>query len=370
MKKSIILLLIIYILFMFSFSFSDPLENVQESVSGTSDVKDNLADLTNKEKETLEELFIILQETKEMEEIEKNLGVEIIDLKTEIIDMETLIDVQTQKYNNNLNIMERVLKSYQRNGANTYLELILSSDNLEILLRRLNSIRDISRSTSTLLEDLEDTKVELLKDKEKLDRTLVLIEIRQDELKLALEKKADLKYELEIKLASLQEDKEKYEANLNKLEYSWAYIKPLFSETINMLVKLIEKGAFPKDIIDITYSLNGATAILKEDVFSQILSTQDFPTKVDIEFYEGRMKLSMPEISIYMSGTLDILDNQTLIFNMDQGQYLDMKLEKYAMEELFSLGYLEFNFKAILGKNSIKSIKLVDDNLKIYITRF
>lgn len=367
MKKYISLLLIVTILFIFSFSFSDHLYNVQESVSGVSDVKDNLVHLTNKEKEILEELFIIVQETKEMEKVEKTLELEIDDLKTEIINMKALIDMQTEKYNYNLNIMEKVLKAYQRNGANTYLKLILYSDNLEILLRRLNSIRNIFRSTSILLEDLEQTKIELIGYKEELDETLVLVETRQNELKLALEKKVDLKYELEIKLASLQEDKHKYEAYLNKLVYSWADIKPLFSETINMLVKIIENGELPENIIDITYSLNGATATLKEEVFRYIFSTENFPTKVDIELSEDRLKLSMPELNIYMLGTLEILDNQTLVFKMDQGQYLGMNLEKSAMEELFSLGNLEFNFNAILGKNTIKSIKLNQGNLNIYI---
>jgi hypothetical protein len=74
----------------------------------------------------------------------------------------------------------------------------------------------------------------------------------------------------------------------------------------------------------------------------------------------------MPEIDIYMSGTLEIMDNkQSLRFNMYEGSYMGMKLEKSAMEELFSFGYLEFNFKKMLNKSTIKSIKLNDDGLEL-----
>jgi len=171
-----------------------------------------------------------------------------------------------------------------------------------------------------------------------------------------------LKNNLELKLASLQEDKSKYESYLNNLETTWKEIKPLFSNTISMLVRTIEEGNVPDDTILLSnISLISVTGTISETKFKNILKSLDFPTKVDIELSDGKIELIMPEIEIYMSGTLEIMDNkQSLIFNMEQGSYMGMKLEKSALEELFSFGYLELN-----GRSTIKSIKIKDDSLEL-----
>lgn len=364
MKKIIGFGLVIILILMYSFGFSDPLIIVTDSAAN---VEKNLVDLSNEEKEILEELFLILQEIKEMELIEKNTALEVDELKLGIDKIELLIELESSKYNTNLDIMEEVLKSYQRNGAITYLDLILSSDSLETLLRRINAIRDISRNTSTLLEDIEISKEKLIQDKVKLADTLIMVVTRQREIKLAIEKKLILKDSLETRLASLKEDKAKYEEYLVNLENSWDEITPLFSETINMLVKIVEEGNLPEETVEISFSTSGVKGIIREEVLRDILALQPFPTRVELEFYEDKMELIMPDINIYMSGTLEVLNPQALVFVMTEGKYLGMKLEDSAMEELFDKGYLELNFKQLLNKSTIKSIKMNENNLELYI---
>lgn len=367
MRKFLYAVIAILIIFSFTLSFSEP-STSEEGITGVSNAKENLDDLTLEEKNILEELFIIVQEVKEMEEVEKNTSLEIIDLKTEIVDMEGLIEEQTSKYNDNLYIMEQILKSHQKNGATTYLDLILSSDSLETLIRRINMLRDISRSTTVLLDELEDAKEKLINDKNQLQATLSLVETRQRDLQLALEKKVALKENLEARLNSLQDDKAKYESYLDKLENSWAIIKPVFSETITQLTTMIESGNLPEETIDIGISLDGVKGIIHEDIIREILAYETFPTSVDILFSKDNIQLSMPDIDIYMTGYLEILENkQSLVFKMQEGSYLGMKLEKSSMEELFNVGYLEFHFKKLLNKSTIRSIKINEDNLELII---
>ena len=359
MRRFICFILIIITLLSFAFG--------EEGLSGMSEARENLTDMTQEEKKVLEELFIIVQSIKETENIQESTKVEIENLRIDIKNMEAQITEQEKKYDDNLHIMEEILKNYQKNGATSYLNLILSSDSLHTLLRRINIIRDISRSTNTLLEDLEAAKAELIEDKAKIEETLDLVEERQKQLEDTLMKSNALKNNLELKLASLQEDKSKYESYLNNLETTWKEIKPLFSNTISMLVRTIEEGNVPDDTILLSnISLISVTGTISEAKFKNILKSLDFPTKVDIELSDGKIELIMPEIEIYMSGTLEIMDNkQSLIFNMEQGSYMGMKLEKSALEELFSFGYLELNFKSMLGRSTIKSIKIKDDSLEL-----
>lgn len=346
-------------------SYSDPVTLEEES---TEEIRNSLTELSIEEKKILESLFTLVQEIMEMEYKEKTTEIQINHLKEDIEDIETKIEAETLKYDTNLDIMEEVLKFYQKNGANSYLELILSSESLGILLKRLNAIRDISKNTTNLLESLEDSKKKLIVDKQNITDTLKLIEVRQNELKEALRQKLVLRDGLEIKLGSLQEDREKYEEYLSALEKSFNDIKPIFSDTINTFVKIIEEGALPEEIIDITLSLPTISAVIDGDLLSDVLSVQNFQTKLDLLFLEDKLELNMPDINIIMRGTLEILNDQALVFKVENGEYMGLPLELSAIEELFKDGYLELNFKGLLGKNKIKSIKILPHSLELYVT--
>ena len=140
MKRFISMLILISLLALYSFSYSDNIEQTsEESVSGVTDVKDSLSDLSNEEKKILEELFLIVQQIKEMEELEHLTALEIDDIRKEILDMENNIQTMQEEYDENLYIMEDVLKIYQRNGATTYLALILLSNVFKLSELRINS---------------------------------------------------------------------------------------------------------------------------------------------------------------------------------------------------------------------------------------
>lgn len=368
MNKFISLLLIVIILTSYSFSFSDKLVGQEEPISGVDNVKDSLGDLSLEEKEILEELFLIVQGIKEMEELEKLTSMEIDHIKESIIDMEIQIGKKENEYNDNLNIMEEILKGYQKNGSTTYLEMILSSDSLGTLLKRINSIRDISRSTSILLEELENSKAKLLIDKEKLDLSLNQLDQRQDELNIAIEKSVSLRDNLENKLSSLQEDKLKYEEYLSLLENEWVKSRPIFTETINELVRIIETGDVPGNMIRISFTTNGIKGTIEEDYINDVLESKDLPTDAKLLFSNDTIELALTELDLYMSGNLQLLDDKkSLRFIMDEGEFHGMKLEQAAMEELFSFGYLQFNFQKYLGGNTIRSININKDTLELII---
>lgn len=363
MKKLISISFIVMILFSFGLGIHATL-----SSDLTPEEPKSIEDLTNDEKRILEELFIIVQEIKEMEEVERTSSIEIDNLKIDIKGIEEDIQEKSIEYDDNLNIMEKILKSYQKSGSNTYLELILGSESLSTLLRRINLLRDISSSTEDLLIKLEDAKEALIMDRNKIQEKLEDVEERQRQVREAIQKQIALKDDLEKRLASLQDEKSKYEEYLSRLENSWIEIKPIFTETINQLTKMIEDGNIPQDTIDINISLTGVKGIIREESLERILSSQSFPTKVEMILNKDSMELILPEIGIEMSGKLEILENnQSLRFNMDNGSYLDMKLEKSALEELFSFGYLEFNFKKLLDKSTIRNVIIYDDRLELII---
>lgn len=364
-KKVIASTLIIAVILIFSFNIiglSDPLDEVEPNP------REILMNIAEDERKILEELFTLLQEIKEMEMVELQTSLSIESIEKEIPQIESLIEAETRKYNENLDIMEKVLKSYQRGGAISYLELILSSDSLGTLLKRINALRDITRNTNNLLETLEESKEKLITEKDRLDERLHTLESEQKELRKAIDNKLILKESLEERLASLKEEKATYEEYLRMIDDEWNNIKPFFVATVVEFVSTIEAGYLPEETLEIKLALPQLKGIIHEDTLNKILMNEDFPTRLEFKFLEDMMEIYMPEINIKLTGTFVVVEKQRLLFEVQSGSFLGLPLENSAIEELFAGNYIELNFKNLLDKNIIKSVKINNGNIELYIT--
>ena len=79
-----------------------------------------------------------MQEIEGLERDYLAINKEIESLKIDVSDLEINIDKEEEKYNQNLIILEEILKSYQRMGPASYLEIILESKDISDFLRRIN----------------------------------------------------------------------------------------------------------------------------------------------------------------------------------------------------------------------------------------
>lgn len=332
------------------------------------EVQEKIANITEEEKEILERLFLLSQEIEEMDLLNIRLSKEITELNEEVTNLEKMIQIEAQKYEKNLSILEKVLKAYQKNGPGSYIELILSSDSLTTLIERINILGDISKNTNKLLETLKESKEKLTLERTKLSDKLALIEKQQIKLNEAIENKIGLKNDLETYLASLEGEQQKYEEYLSDINELWTGLKPLFSETMKAFSLMMVEADIPADAIEIELSLFSIKGVIKEKTFNEIVASQAFPTKMEFEFSPDIMTVRMPDKKISLSGVFNIVDGQKLVFEVDKGSFFGMPLEISAIEELFREGYLELDLKPILGKNIIKSIKINEGNIELRIT--
>lgn len=331
-------------------------------------IQESLAGISEEEKEVLERLFILSQEIEEMNRQNLQISKEIEGLNEEVEEIEKLIGIETLAYEENLNIMEDVLKTYQRSGPGSFIELILSSDSLKVLLQRLNALGDITRNTNNLLESLQESKAKLDIEKSKITERLITIEEQQKKLEETLEKNIALKEELEIYLESLEGERTKYEEYLAEVEQYWTQLKPLFTETTRIFSNMLYDTSLPPDAIKIELSLLSVKGTIEESTFKEIIAKQSFPTKMEIEFSTDKLEVAIPDKHLYLAGNFVILENKRLVFIVDEGSFFGLPLEKSSIEDLFSEGYMELDLGEVLGKNKLKSIKINDDNIELQIT--
>ncbi|MDR7855581.1 MAG: hypothetical protein RIN63_03155 [Tissierella sp.] len=364
-NKKILLFLSFLIAISLIFTSSNMLAEKDDS---TSEIQQKLDSISHEEREILEFLFLQVQEIEEMERESIRINEEIHIMTKEIDGLEENILKEETKYDENLNALESILKSYQRMGPASFLEIILDSDNLNSLIRRINLIRDLTRNTGNLLEDTEEAKERLLGEKLNLDQKLELLEERQKALEESLEQKQKLVAEKEAYLESLAGDKDLYMQRLEYVAMLMEEIKQILADFTKEFSRIIQDGNLPMDAVKETITLRGVKGTIDEKTFNDIIASYKSLPYMEIRFKDGEIELNAPDKKLSLAGQFNIVDGQTLQFEAERGSFYDMPLEKGTIEELFKEGYFILNLEPLIGGNIIKSVEIKKGYLELLVS--
>jgi peptidoglycan hydrolase CwlO-like protein len=338
---------------------ADPFLEIKEKLSGISEV----------EKEILQNLFTLSQEIELMELEEKKLSQDVEAINSDIRGMQAAIEESERRYDHKQESLKQVLRSYQRMGPGSFMEIILESDSLSTFLQRVNTLRDLTRNTGELLDQLETSGENLKKDKAILSEKLLSVEERQKQAREALAKKVDLKREKEEYLASLMGERTYYQEHLTNIERVWTELKPLFSDTAKEFSRIIEEGNIPVSALKTSFSFTEVRGAIEDDIINKVVSEQSTLPKMVFSFHTDRVEISLPEKYLILSGTFVIQDGHTLKFQAQEGSFYGMPLEAGSMEDLLSKGDLVLDIEPLLAGNSINDLEIKEGYLEL-INRF
>lgn len=339
--------------------YADPFEEIKDKLSGVSE----------EEKDILQNLFTLSQEIELMELEEKKLSGDVGDINVEIRAIEAAIKAGEKSYSKKQESLKQVLRSYQRMGPGSFLEIILDSDSLSTFLQRINTLRDLTRNTGELLDQLEKNGEKLEKDKTALSEKLLLVEERQQQAREALEKKLELRKEKEEYLASLKGEREYYQEYLDNIEKVWTEMKSLFTEAAAEFSRIIKEGSIPSEALKIKISFAEVRGSIADSVINKVISEQSTLPKMIFSFHPGRVDISLPENYLELSGTFVIEDGHTLRFEAQKGSFYGMPLEAGSIEELLDKGDLVLDIEPLLAGNSVNGLEIKEGQLEL-INRF
>ncbi len=323
-----------------------------------SDVQEKLEGISQEEREVLQGLFLLLQEIEEMEREEVVMSQEIAVMNQEIQDLEGLIAEEEGRFQKKSTALKEVLRSYQRSGPGSYLEIILSSDSIKTLIRRINALRDLTRNTGELLDDLENSQDKLTLEKKDFDEKLRALEEKQVSLREAIERNIQLRNEQEAYLASLDEERDYYQEYFTSLQQEWDNLKPFFSETIGVVSQMISERNLPFDAVKTSFTLLGVKGTIDEKTFNDIFSGNPLLSELKFSFLPGKIQMELPEKNLVLAGDFVIQDGQTLMLQIKEGSFYGMSLEPSSIEELFRQGNIHFDLQPLIGNNTLQSIEI------------
>lgn len=324
-----------------------------------------LQTLTEEERLVLEELFGILQNIEDLERQQAQLESDLLDAeaRVEIIGQE--IENQQALYNTQRDVMGEVLKSYQRRGPGSTIEIMLASSDFSDLIKRINLVRDMTRNTGELLDVLAEQQERLLAEQAALEYLLATIEQQRAALVELLEANLALKDDLEDRLAALEDERADYEERLSGLDQVWREATGAFSTFVAEFGRLMDSGGLPQEAITITFRFPDVVGSLGEEAFNQALRDSANIQGVDLRFRPDRIVVRIPDREFELSGTFDILEGHTLQFVAEEGTFYGIRLTDTAIQELFSDGLLELNLEPVLEGNTLRSVRIQEGLLEL-----
>lgn len=330
------------------------------------DFEEQLSTITQEEKLIIEQLFIGLQEIEGLERDYLAINKEIESLKIDVSDLEINIDKEEDKYNQNLIILEEILKSYQRMGPASYLEIILESKDISDFLRRINIIRDLARNTDNILNSIEDTKEILVEEKNILSEKLKAIEEKQRQLRETLDNKSKRVQEQEEYLRSLESDREYYEIYLASLQVMMVELEDLFNKLTSELPGILANSYIPLESLNPKLGIQGIRLTISENLFNEILGSHENLPHIEFEFRKENINMLIAEYNIKLVGSFSIYKGHSIEFIIKEVKYHDFVLEEKTIKDLIGESII-FDFEDLLDGSSIKDIKIFDDYMELII---
>ncbi|WHH57869.1 hypothetical protein [Petroclostridium sp. X23] len=332
-----------------------------------SEMEKKLEGISQEKKEIIKYLFDLEQEIERMEAAQQEISREIEGMAKEIKSVEASIADEEAAYQEQRDILKQVLKSYQKRGPGSYLEIILDSDNLTVFLRRLGALRDLTRNTGELLESLDASRDRLAQEKATLAERLILLQEKQQQLDESLSKKVQLKEDKETYLASLEEEREYYQQQVNNIQYIWDQFKPLFSDITREVSRIIEEGNLPPDALKISLTANGIKGSIEEKTFNNIIAANAELPQMVFSFYPGEIEMKLPQKHLILKGSFVILQGNIIEFQVKEGSFYGVALDDDTLEELFKEGQLVLNLKPLVGTNILNSVEALENRLEFGI---
>lgn len=326
-----------------------------------------LTGISEEEKEVLKTLFTLSQEISAAEREEKQLADDIETINSEIKDTESAISNEEAAYKKNQEALKKILKSYQRMGPGSFLEIILNSDSLASFLLRLNILRDITRNTGELLGTLKESKGKLTAERSELAAKLAMVEEKQKQSEETLVKMLKLKEENEQYLASLKGEKEYYEKYLAGIQEMLRELKPFFAEAVMEFSQIMNDGSLTRNAVKISFSFFSIKGLIEEKSFNDVISKQPKLSEMTFAFHPDKIEMSLPSENLVLSGKFVILEENKLKLQVEEGSFYGMPLEAGTLDELLEDGDIVIDLKPLLGKYTLKSVHIREGYLELAI---
>ncbi len=184
-----------------------------------------LAEKTKNYKSAQEQVDEIEASIQEVNSRMEDITFEIEGLETQISDVESKIDESNNKVQatekdieNESDLFARRMRSMYMNGLDSYVEVLLNSNNFSDFLSRLTNVKTIINHDNKVISDLVEMKEVIVDEKAIIEEEKSKLDALQGENNLKLAELEEKKEEKNVALAKAEENKDLFEAAIKETE--------------------------------------------------------------------------------------------------------------------------------------------------------
>jgi len=337
------------------------------SPSAVENTKQKLTGVSSEEQRVATSLFELSSQISLLDTRIAKLNADISTQRRQAIEKQQQIDLATASFERARNSMGEILRSRQRAGAGSTLEILLSAENLKDLIQRVNLLQDLSHSASAQMQAIETARATLNKEQQALADLVKHLEAQQQELRAAKEKQNGVRRTLENKLNALHAEKGFYTDYLQTMEGRWRSLKPLFSQTVKSFNGIIASGGLPPDTVTMSYSLFYSKVTFLQNAFNRALAARSDLPKMVFTLHTDSVTLEFPTYEMQLQGHFRLVNPQTLEYVVTGGAFYGTALSPSALQDLFSEGDFVFSLKTMIGTNRIQRIDPHEGTMDLWI---
>lgn len=258
------------------------------------------------------------------------------------------IDEETASLESHRRVLGSLLAAYQKTGPGTFLGILLEAQDLSDFLRRLNLLRDFSRRSGEAVADIDEARSRLEQEQAALAGRLASLAAKQEELAAAIGEGEALVLEQEAYLASLEEERGRYEGLLADASFAWQALKPVFAQASAGFSDLASSGGLPEDAVRTAFTLQGLQAYITDDAFNGAIESHPDLPAMAFTFGDGWVVLAIPERQLALRGRFTVDDQRILSFEASEGTFYGLPLEQASLRTLFDEGGLALDLGPLL----------------------
>ncbi|MBN2260617.1 MAG: hypothetical protein JW702_08725 [Clostridiales bacterium] len=333
----------------------------------TQEAKNQMSLLDEEETNTVMFLFLLEQEMNEaqLEEDRINDSIQSIEMSIDgkekaIQDVQIEFDAQREK-------LRAILQSYQKMGANSYLEAFFKSDSLSEFLWQINLFREFSRNLNTLMESIEKTSERLNGEKEVLDAQYLTLENEKVNLNNKMKENERVREEKEQYLTSLKEKRETFEKYADTVNEYWDKVKNDMNIFIAEVSRVLENVNLNDEFIDMKLSFSGIEIDVLEEAFNAKIHENKEYEHIFFIFEKDKIVIDAPDLNLNVIGEFEIVNATTLKFNAISGTFYSIDLDQNSLKELIGKSDLNIDLSPVLNKNKIESIRFEENKIVLKI---
>ncbi|NLC76742.1 MAG: hypothetical protein GX750_03875 [Clostridia bacterium] len=333
-------------------------------------IEAELSWLSLKEDEVFQELFSLSMTLDSLEREAETLARETVQIAGDLGQLDHNIRLQEQRHQRTVEGLEQVLKTYQKTGPASYLEILLEARDLKDFIRRVSFLQELAKNTRQLLQSIEEIKTELAGERERYHEKLAELTAKQEQVENARRKAVQVRKQMEEYLSALAQEREYYQEQLQGMQQTWGQLQPFFAKTLQELAEIIEWDRIPLDAMKTRVSLRGIHGSLAEDTFNEIIEEYPELAGVVFRFSPGQASLVLPESRLVLDGVFVIVDQTAIMFQVTKGTFYGFPLDKDSMNQLLQNNELVIDFKPLVGNNLLRSIEIREKEVELLITPF